>query len=241
MIKVVAAMRRKPGLTHAECLQYIEHVHGEISRVKPLGLKKYIQNHIFDSAFGADSDVGYRQTFHRDSVTELYFEDFAGVIETFSDPYTREKVGPDGANFADLTKQAAQLMSESEQPVATPGPAQIKVMYFLKKAAESDLDTFFSAWHAAHDYAQQQCVDFSSAVRRQVRSEYLPEGDKVTAYFGPDVEVHHGLVSVWFENEDGLKSFRSYQRVLAKKLLEDGVLDPSNSFFAYAKEVRILG
>lgn len=122
MIKMVAAVRRKPGMTHAECLNYVEHVHGEISKVKPLGLKKYTQNHVFDSAFGAESDVAYTQVFHRDSVTELYFESFHDLIRTFTDPYTQEKVGPDSLNFADPT-MAAQLMTETEVAVPSAGKA----------------------------------------------------------------------------------------------------------------------
>jgi hypothetical protein len=240
MIKIVAAMRRKPGMTHAECLQYIEHTHGQIARDKPLGLKKYIQNHVFDSAFGSDSDPAYVQTFHRDSVTELYFDDFAGVIQTFSDPYTQQKTGPDGRNFADLAKQAAQLMDESEVPVAKPGAAPTKVMHFIKKAPEAGLDEFFNGWSAAYEAAQKACPEFSLALRRHVRSHYLPEGDKVTAYFGPEIEVHHGLSSMWFESEADLAVFRPYQRLITEALVKEGLMDASGSFFVYAREVSIL-
>ncbi|WP_416425108.1 EthD domain-containing protein [Pseudomonas sp. App30] len=241
MIKMVAAMRRKPGMTHAECLQYVEHTHGAISRIKPLGLKKYMQNHVFDGAFGAESDTGYHQTFHRDSITELYFDDYAGLIETFSDPHTQQKVGPDGANFADLTRQAAQLMSEREIKVPTPGKGGVKVMHFLKQAPGVDLLAFVSAWEIAHQAAQQQCPEFAQAVRRHVRAEYIPEGDRITAYFGPDIEVHQGLASFWFEDERDLTTFRAYQRLLMRLLGEDGVVEPQGSFFVYAREVSIIG
>lgn len=240
MIKMVAAMRRKPGMTHAECMQYIEHVHGQIARNKPLALKKYIQNHVFDSAFGSDSDVTYAQTFHRDSVTELYFEDFGGVIQTFSDPYTQQTTGPDGANFADLAKQAAQLMAESEVSVLKPGEAGIKVMHFIKKAAEVDLERFFQGWGSVHEAVQDACPDFAHVMRRHVRSHYVPQGDKVTAYFGPDIEVHHGLSSMWFESETDLAAFRSYQRLLVEKLGREGLMNAAESFFLYVKEVPIL-
>jgi ABC-type microcin C transport system permease subunit YejB len=48
MIKMLAAVRRKPGMTHAEFLEYIEHQHGNIARAKPLSVKRYVQNHVID-------------------------------------------------------------------------------------------------------------------------------------------------------------------------------------------------
>jgi hypothetical protein len=56
----------------------------------------------------------YTRNFHRDSITELFFDDMSGLIHTFSDPYTQQTVGPDAKNFADLSNQAAQLMDEFE-------------------------------------------------------------------------------------------------------------------------------
>jgi hypothetical protein len=240
MIKIVAAMRRKPGMTHSECLQYIEHVHGKIAREKPLGLRKYVQNHVFDSAYGSESDVAYQQTFHRDSVTELFFDDFPGVIQTFSDPYTQQKTGPDGKNFADLSTQAAQLMAESALVVSNPGNAPLKIMHFLKKDSDANLEDFFNAWAEAHMAAEKSCAEFSKAIRRHVRSHYLPEGDKITAYFGPEIEVHHGVSSMWFESENDLDAFRSYQRILTSSLVAQGLMNASESFFVYAKEVVII-
>ena len=52
MIKMMAAICRKPGMTHAEYLAYVQHVHGAISTEQPLTLRRYVQNHVFDAAFG---------------------------------------------------------------------------------------------------------------------------------------------------------------------------------------------
>ncbi|WLG86884.1 EthD domain-containing protein [Pseudomonas cucumis] len=240
MIKMLAAVRRKPGMTHAEFLDYIEHRHGEIARTKPLGVKRYVQNHVIDSAFGVDSDSTYTQTFHRDSITELFFYNMSDLITTFSDPFTQQTTGPDAKNFADLSKQAAQLMDEVEVSEAgSPLPAW-KAMLFIKKDPGVELALFFSAWDSAHDAATRQCPEIQKVLRQHVRARYLPEGDRVTSYFGPDIAVYEGVSSMWFENEADLSVFRQYQRSLFQHLSDTGVSLPSESFFVYVKEVVIL-
>ncbi len=55
-IKLMAASRRRPGLTRAEYFRYIEHYHGTVARVERFKIEKYIQNHVIDGAFGVLSD-----------------------------------------------------------------------------------------------------------------------------------------------------------------------------------------
>lgn len=240
MIKMLAAVRRKPGTTHAEFLEYIEHQHGNIARAKPLSVKRYVQNHVIDGAFGVDSDVTYTKNFHRDSITELFFDDMSGLIHTFSDPYTQQTVGPDAKNFADLSNQAAQLMDEVETSHAGAATHKCKVMIFLKKNPTVHLDSFFTAWDLAHDAIISRHPNFQSVLRRHVRSRYLPEGDRVTAYFGPEITVYEGACSMWFENESDLSSFRQYQHSLFQQLSDEGIVVSSESFFVYVKEVVIM-
>ena len=241
MIKILAAVRRKPGMTHAEFFNYVEHTHGAIAKAKPLGVKRYVQNHVIDAAFGVDSDSAYAQSFHKDSITELFFEDVPGLIRTFSDPYTQQTVGPDAKNFADLSEQLAQLMDEEvDLSGVAEAPLQWKAMILLKKNPAVALDDFLSAWDAAHEAITREQPDFQNALRRYVRCRYLPEGDKVTAYFGPNIAVYEGASSLWFENEADFSTFRQYQRALFQKLAEDGVALTSASFFAYVKEVVIF-
>lgn len=237
MIKMVAVPRRKPGMTRQEFFQYIEHVHGVLAREKPLGVVRYVQSHVFDAAFGAEGDVGYQVPFHRDAVTELFFPDVPAMIGTFTDPYVQRTVGPDGANFADLSEQIAQLMAEVEYPVAHPGQAPIKVMHFVKKADGVALEDFFSRWTEAHQAMIHGDPDFSASLRRCVQGRYIPEGDKVTAYFGPKVDAYEGCMSFWFDDEAALTGFRRYQRGLEQSSWNGpAFMDSGRSFFLYARE-----
>ena len=130
MIKTLAAIRRKPGMTQQEYFSYIRDVHGALARAKPLAIRRYVQNHVGDSAYGAEGDPAYQGLFHRDSVTELYFDDVEGMLRSFTDAYVRDVVGPDGANFSDMSTALAMLARDIELDVRAPADAPVKVMYF---------------------------------------------------------------------------------------------------------------
>lgn len=110
----------------------------------------------------------------------------------------------------------------------------------MKKNPTVQLESFFTAWDSAHDTVVNKHPDFQKVLRRYVHSRYLPEGDRVTSYFGPDVAVYEGTSSLWFENEADLSIFRQYQKSLFQQLSDEGIVLSSESFFVYVKEVVIL-
>ncbi|MEU2265632.1 EthD domain-containing protein [Streptomyces olindensis] len=119
MLTLIAAVRRKPGMTHQAFVHYLHHVHGPLAAAKPLGVRRYVQNHVFDASFGSEGDAAHLTVFGRDAVTELQFHDKDALAATMSDPYTREVIGPDGAHFNDMPSALALLA----RPVAvTPPP-----------------------------------------------------------------------------------------------------------------------
>ncbi|MDQ0595793.1 hypothetical protein QF037_000138 [Streptomyces canus] len=78
--------------------------------------------------------MGYQLTLPRDSVTELYFDDLESMAQTFADPYTRDVVGPDGANFSDQAAAVSLLVEESGAEVPRSGTGTVKILHFLKAA-----------------------------------------------------------------------------------------------------------
>lgn len=237
MIKIVAAVRRKPGMTHAEFLRYIEEVHGGIAKANTLSLARYVQNHVFDGAFGK---AAYDRWFHRDSVTELYFPGFKELVETFTHPYTREVIGPDGANFGDLATSLSlpPLIEQVFQAPPRPGDG-VKVMHFVKAAGEPS--SFADRWQEAHVAATRAAPDFDGKLSGHVRSVAVPppEGPPSgsSEYFGGgEMPGFDGVASFWFAGENDLAVFRDYEAALA----EQGLFDPDFSFFLYAREVEIF-
>jgi hypothetical protein len=237
MIKIVAAARRRPGMTHAEYLHYIESVHGSIARANTLGLTRYVQNHVLDGAYGK---AAYARWFHRDSITELYFADYRRLVETFTHPYTREVVGPDGANFADLPTNLS-LPPAAEQALLAPPPpgSAVKVMHFLKDSG--GVLPFTERWQLAHENAMRAVPDLEPRLRGHILSIPTPPPGAAavgaTEHFGGrEMPSFDGVSSLWFTAEHDLEAFRRYETAL----VQQGLLDSELSFFVHVRDVVIF-
>ncbi|MDQ0578025.1 EthD domain-containing protein [Streptomyces rishiriensis] len=241
MIKLVAAVRRRPGMTHAEYTDYVENVHGGIALDNKLTIRKYVQNHVFDAAYGTKGDIGYHLTMPRDSVTELYFDDPAAMERTFSDPYTRDVVGPDGAKFSDEPAALSLLVEEQRTGAPVPGNGTVKVLHFVKAADGTAPDAFRQGLRRAHE---DVLADSSGPARHLLGHEWneaLP-GDGMADYFGGDAETaYEGYSALWFDEAEALTAFRAYEEALAARADQYGAkTDPSGSFFLLTREVVIF-
>ncbi|MBU0860331.1 MAG: EthD domain-containing protein, partial [Alphaproteobacteria bacterium] len=123
MIKVLGAVTRRPGMTHAEYLAYIQYVHGKITTDNPLTISRYMQSHVFDGAFGSHAEATHCMPVARDSVTELCFDNAEAMIKTFSSDYVKQTVGPDAKNFSDEANSLSVMVTEVEQTVINPAQA----------------------------------------------------------------------------------------------------------------------
>ena len=243
MIKMMGAVCRKPGMTHAEYVAYVQHVHGAISNAQPLALRRYVQNHVFDAAFGSGSQAVHSMTLARDSVTELWWDNPKDMGDTFSHEYVRTKVGPDGANFSDASRGLSMVAAEAEQAVPNPGRATgAKVLHYLRAAAGLTLPAFFDRWASAHERALAAAPLVAAKLRRCVHNRQLSEFNAMLAYFGgQDAAIYEGVASLWFDDTASVGLFRDYERaLLAINADADAAFyDPAQSFFLYATEVPI--
>lgn len=77
---------------------------------------------MFDSVFGArqGGPINANQHWHgRDDVTELFFRDWDHVLRCFSSSYVQQKVGPDGALFADYETNIVLMAHEKLVEIST--------------------------------------------------------------------------------------------------------------------------
>ncbi|MBV1788707.1 EthD domain-containing protein [Marinobacterium sp. D7] len=242
MIKMIAAVCRRPGMTHAEYVSYLQHVHGAITLDNPLTLRSYLQNHAFDAAFGTASEPSHSMVVARDSVTELCWDSAEDMRATFSSEYVRTRVGPDGRNFSDESVALSLVAEEFEQPVAQPAVGGgAKVMHFLRAAEGLDLEAFFTRWAQAHEMALA-APEVTGSLRRCVHNRQRPEFNKMLAYFGgKDVPIYEGVASLWYDNASVIGAFRAYERALLEINAEadTAFYRPEQSYFIYATEVPI--
>jgi hypothetical protein len=242
MIKLVAAVRRRPGMTHTEYADYIEKVHGGIALANKLTVRKYVQNHVLDGAYGAIGDVGYQVALPRDSVTELYFDDLESVGRTFADPYARDVVGPDAVNFSDQASALSLLVEESEAEAPRPADGTVKILHFLKVADGTAPEASQNGLRRAYDEVLADPSGPAPYLRGHEWNTALP-GDGMAAYFGGTSKqpAYDAYSALWFDEADALTGFRTWQQALVGNAEKQGAsLQPSLSFFLLTREVVIF-
>lgn len=253
-IKMMAASRKRPGLTRAEYFRYIEHYHGTIAREEPSKIVTYIQNHVIDGAFGVLSDKTHQQVAERDCVVELAFENFRDMIMALDNPGgVPSKAAQDGKFFADEPTNIIVMAEETELPVAKPTPdfnpglgepgnGALKVMQFVMRRPDIFPQDFHRLWRRAHDEALAASPYASDMFRKitvSKRSRVNDNDAAARAHFKMvDPPVYDLVVSFILDSIEQVGAFRQYFDAMTSSELE--FADWSESFFLYVRQVRII-
>ncbi len=99
MIKFTILLKRKPSLSHEQFVEHHKSVHADIFMSVPAvkeTVRRYVQQHAIPVELPGMPPVKY------DGITELWFDDFAGLARCFSDPEYLAVVRPDEESFLDL-------------------------------------------------------------------------------------------------------------------------------------------
>jgi len=253
MLKLIAASRRRPGLTRSDYQRYIEFYHGTIARDARGVLQKYIQNHVIDSAFGTLQDETYQQIADCDGVVELYFNNFSEMIQTLEPPVP-SATSDDGKFFAD-EPNSITIMSEEEEvnvestlPQFNPGlgivknVGALKVLHFIMRDEHVYPEDFFIYWKNAHYAALEKSPYARSQLRRCVISKRLRLNDNDAAarnHFKMVNPPRYDLVvSHWFDTIEQAGAFREYLDNLQNSDIH--FANWSKSFFLYTKQIVII-
>ena len=110
MIKFTILLRRKPSMTHDEFVAYHRERHAPLFCALPAvrqHVRRYVQCHTVPVSIPGLPPVAF------DGITELWFDDVAGLEAVFtSEPYM-ETIRPDEAQFLDLHACEFVLSTES--------------------------------------------------------------------------------------------------------------------------------
>ncbi|MDH6513961.1 hypothetical protein M2163_009067 [Streptomyces sp. SAI-135] len=243
MLTLIAAIRRKPGMTHRAFLRHLHQVHGPLAAANPLRIRSYVQNHVFDASFGVEGDPSYLTAFGRDSVTELRFDGLEALAATMSDPYSRDVIGPDGARFNDLPSALALLTrTDVVGPPRRSDADTVKVLHFVHGAQRLERDAVVDGWQSAHKHVVAEETAQANAVRGWVQHRQVPGAEEALRHFGGSETVYAGVTALYYGSEDeALAHFPSYERALRERSEETGSFwDPSRSFALYCREVTIF-
>ena len=254
-IKLMAASRRRPGLTRAEYFRYIEHYHGTVARLERFKIERYIQNHVIDGAFGVLTDTSHKnKATDREAVVELHFDSFRDLLDTLEPQGVEQsRANMDGKYFADEPTNIIVMAEEAELPVANPTPkfnpglgepnqGAVKVMHYIMRRPDVFPNDYYRLWRLAHDEALAKAPYANEMFRRIVVSKRSRVNDNdaaARAHFRMvDPPVYDMVVSFWLDSMEQAGAFRQYFEALRESPLE--FADWSESFFLYVRPVRII-
>jgi hypothetical protein len=252
-IKLMAASRRRPGLTRAEYFRYIEHYHGTIAREERFKIVTYIQNHVIDGAFGVLSDRTHQQVSDRECVVELSFNNFPDMLATL-EPAQPSKAAQDGKFFADEPTNIIVMAEEEEVPVPNPlttfnaglgivkSVGALKVLQYIMRDDEVYREDYYKYWREAHAAALDQAPYAGEQMRRCVANKRCRINDNDGAarkHFGMvDPTVYDLVVSLWFDSMEQAGAFRQYNEAL--QAYPKKFANWSKSFYLYTRQVPII-
>ncbi|HEY6421390.1 MAG TPA: EthD domain-containing protein [Candidatus Binataceae bacterium] len=114
MVKFVGLMRRKPGMTRAEFVDYWQNVHAPLAMsVHEFGrfVRKYVQNIPLEASESASvpelpGSPGF------DGVAEIWFDSIDDATKAFSEPRYLEVIRADELRFLDLPNCVVLVVRE---------------------------------------------------------------------------------------------------------------------------------
>ncbi len=232
-MKLMFAVRAKPGLTREEALEHLAQRHAPLvkgSVTLRKRLKTYIQNH----AISAPSVP--KLTLARDWIVESWRDPSVVLPEPPEAPdaiEVREDEGrfPDRATLLALnTEEAPVWHADPNAPFAS---APYKIFTYFKRNPEIAPEAFDRAWSEAAD-ALSAISPFREKATSFIRNRPVPgEGGPKTASGGPSAPVvpQYDAVDIWrFPTREALEAlvseggFRSAMDGYEKRLAEPGSL-----------------
>nr|WP_320131600.1 EthD domain-containing protein [uncultured Holophaga sp.] len=254
-IKLMAASRRRPGLTRAEYFRYIEQYHGTVARLEPFRIAKYIQNHVIDGAFGLLSDRKHQcKTQDREAVVDLHFNcfpDLVASLDTGGDKPSRAAM--DGQYFADEPTNILVMAEEFEMPVTNPMPTfnpglgepgygAVRVLHYVMRRPEVFPQDFHRLWEQAHAEAYAKSPYAQEMFRKVVANRRCRVNDNdgpARKHFGMiDPPIYDLVTAITLDSMEQAGAFRQYLEALQASTL--GFANWSESFFLYTRPVRII-
>jgi uncharacterized protein (TIGR02118 family) len=201
MIKVIACINRKPGMTVEAFQQYWLNQHPK-PVLKLDGIRRYVQSHVRPSGYRNG-----RQPIH-DGIAELWFDDMEALRRANASPAYRE-VQADEARFID---SARLVFLVTEEHVIVDGAipdGAVKNVEFVHRKPGMPVEEFQRYWREVHGPIAAQI----SVIQRYVQSHLRPG-----AYRDGRQPAYDGLAITWFDSTDAMRdSARSEAYAVTRK------------------------
>ncbi|MBM4385455.1 MAG: EthD family reductase [Deltaproteobacteria bacterium] len=188
MVKLIACLKRKPGVSVEQSQRHWRTQHAEIV-VRQEGLRRYVQNHVAPESYAMGEPAF-------DGVAEAWFDD-VDAMRRLAPSAEYRAVRDDEPHFLDVPAMKVVLADEF---VAKDGPESagaLKLISFLTRKPGLTPEAFQQHWREVH----APLVAAPPAVRRYVQSHA-----RLGGYAGGRAPAYDGVALLWFDDEAGLRA-----------------------------------
>ena len=224
MIKVIACIDRKPGMTVAAFQDHWLNQHPK-PVLKLDGIRRYVQSHVRPSGYRDG-----RQPVH-DGIAELWFDDMEALRRANASPAYRE-VQADEARFIDSARMVF-LVCEEHVVVAgaVPVPA-VKNVEFVHRKPGMPAEAFQRYWREVHGPIAAQIP----SIRRYGQSHV-----RLGAYRDGRQPAYDGLAMTWFASTDAMREGAKTEAYATTRKDEPNFIAPGELPIIICDEHVIVG
>jgi hypothetical protein len=157
-VKLMISGRRRPGQTLKDHRRHMKDVHGRlvldyIAAEPDNAPRRYVQNHVFDSIFGAGDPAGSGLALGFDFITEVSFPDLAAAKASRETQHYLDRLRPDEGRMVDDKRVIGLPFRETEVSGGAYSGATVKVFALMPKMRDMEGDAFRAGWASAVEQA----------------------------------------------------------------------------------------
>jgi uncharacterized protein (TIGR02118 family) len=186
MVKLVACLKRKPGVSMEKFQSHWRTQHAEIV-VRQAGLRRYVQNHVLPESY-ANGEPRF------DGVAEAWFDD-VDAMRRLAPSAEYRAVRDDEPSFLDVPGMRVLLTDERVVVAGTPPPNAVKGIFFLSRTPGLTPEAFQRHWRETHG-------PLAARLPGLLRYEHSPA--RLGGYAAGRVPAFDGVALEWFENAAAL-------------------------------------
>jgi uncharacterized protein (TIGR02118 family) len=223
MIKTMALLSRKPGVTSEQFDAHWHHPHGD-----PLSLAIDTLRHYVQSTRKDVEPVSSEATY--DGIAEVWLDD----VETAAGLTEHPKFAAAQADQINFMQPEAvrYLMTEEHAVIGETGPGDangVKLMHLVRRAAGCSPEAFHADWPDSRD------AELGSALgtTRHVRCH------SIAATYNGDEPVYDGVRELWFDDLEALRRAHADGAESWRELFAPAVADGSQSTLFVSTQRRL--
>jgi uncharacterized protein (TIGR02118 family) len=221
MVKVVAIVRRKSGMTVEAFQEHWRTRHADVVARLP-GLRRYVQSHTLPSGYGKGAPAW-------DGIAELTFDD-TDALRALRGSAEQAAVDADEARF--LERGAMTLLFVDDHVVkdgAIPSGG-VKNVEFVHHRPDLSIDRFQRYWRQTHGPI--------AATIPQIR-RYVQSHVRASAYTGGRTPAYDGLAITWWDDTNAMRAAATTPEYARTRADEANFLAPDPPFII-TREVLIV-